>query len=95
MATITVAVPDDLYRRMEHFSWVKWSEVARESLRKREIFEKYIRSGELSGEDAEFCDKVDWHPVDEMPLREDFVQKLEDSKKETSLKVKDISELFE
>ena len=95
MATITVPVPDDLYRRMEHFSWVKWSEVARNSLRKREIFEKYIRTGELSAEDAEFCDKMDWHPVDEMPLREDFVRKLEESKKETSLQVKDISDLFE
>ncbi len=95
MATITVPVPDDLYRRMEHFSWVKWSEVGRNSLRKREIFEKYIRTGELSAEDAEFCDKMDWHPVDEMPLREDFVRKLEESKKETSLQVKDISDLFE
>ena len=95
MATITVPVPDDLYRRMEHFSWVKWSEVARNSLRKREIFEKYIRTGELSAEAAEFCDKMDWHPVDEMPLREDFVRKLEESKKETSLQVKDISDLFE
>ncbi|WP_440953883.1 hypothetical protein ACSAZK_09250 [Methanosarcina sp. Mfa9] len=95
MATITVPVPDDLYRRMEHFSWVKWSEVARNSLRKREIFEKYIRTGELSAEDAEFCDKMDWHPVDEIPLREDFVRKLEESKKETSLRVKDISDLFE
>ena len=95
MATITVPVPDDLYRRMEHFSWVKWSEVAINSLRKREIFDKYIRTGELSAEDAEFCDKMDWHPVDEMPLREDFVRKLEESKKETSLRVKDISDLFE
>lgn len=95
MAMVTVPVPDELYRKMEHFSWVKWSEVARNSLRKREIFEKYIRSGELSDEDGEFCDKIDWHPVDEISLREDFVQKLEDSKKESSLKVKDISDLFE
>jgi len=95
MATITVPVPEDLYRKMEHFSWVKWSEVARNSLRKREIFEKYLRSGELSGEDAEFCDKMDWHPVDELPLRGDFVQKLEDLKKETPLEVKDLSEIFE
>ncbi|AKB76120.1 hypothetical protein MSLAZ_2859 [Methanosarcina lacustris Z-7289] len=43
MATITIPVTDDLYRRMEHFSWVKWSEVARHSLRKRKIFEKYLK----------------------------------------------------
>ncbi len=95
MATITVPVPDDLYTRMEYFSWVKWSEVARASLRKREIFEKYLRSGELSDEDAEFCDKMDWHPVDELPLRDDYVQRLEDLKKETPLKVKDVSDIFE
>ena len=95
MATITIPVTDDLYRRMEHFSWVKWSEVARHSLRKREIFEKYLRSGELSDEDVEFCDKIDWHPVDEMSLKKDFVHKLENSKKEISLRVKDISDIFE
>jgi len=95
MATITIPVTDDLYRRMEYFSWVKWSEVARHSLRKREIFETYLRSGELSDEDVEFCDKIDWHPVDEMSLKKDFVHKLENLKKETSLKVKDISDIFE
>ncbi|WP_048065946.1 hypothetical protein [Methanosarcina acetivorans] len=95
MATITLPVPDELYMRMEHFSWVKWSEVARNSIRKREIFEKYLRSGELSDEDAEFCDKTDWHPADELPLREDYVQRLEDLKKETPLKVRDVSDIFE
>jgi hypothetical protein len=94
MATITIPVPDDLYRKMEHFSWVKWSEVARNSLWKRAVFEKYIRSGELSDEDAELCDKIDWHPADELSLREDFVQKLQDLKKETPLKVKDTSDIF-
>jgi hypothetical protein len=79
---------------MEHFSWVKWYEVARNSIRKREIFEKYLRYGELSDEDAEFCDKMDWHPVNELPLREDYVQKLEHLKKETPLKVKDVSDIF-
>ena len=95
MATITVPVPDNLYREMEHFSWVKWSEVARNTIWKRLIFEKYIRSGELSNEDMEFCDKIDWHPVDELSLREDFVQKLKDLKKETPIKVKDISQIFD
>jgi hypothetical protein len=94
MSTITLPVPDDLYKRMEHFSWVKWSEVARISIRKREIFERYLRSGEISDENAEFCDKMDWHPVDELPLREDYVKKLEDLKKETPLNVKDISDIF-
>jgi hypothetical protein len=32
--------------------------------------------------------------VDELPLREDYVKKLEDLKKETPLKVKDISDIF-
>lgn len=95
MATITIPVKDDLYRKMKRFSWVKWSEVARCSLRKREIFEKYLRSGKLSNKDAEFCDKIDWHPVDELSIKEDFAQKLVNSKKETSLKVKDISDIFE
>lgn len=95
MATITIPIPDELYKEMEHFSWVKWSEVARNSLRKRIIFEKYLKSGKISDEDVEFCNKIDWHPVDEFPLREEFAQKLKDLKKETRLRVKDVSEIFE
>ena len=45
-------------------------------LMKRDIFEEFIKTGELSAEDQEFCDRIDWYPVDELPLREEYVKKL-------------------
>ena len=45
-------------------------------LMKRDIFEQFIETGELSAEDQEFCDRIDWYPVDELPLREEYVKKL-------------------
>jgi len=53
-------------------------------LMKRDIFEVFIKTGELSAEDQEFCDRIDWHPVDELPLKESFVKELEKAKDEPS-----------
>ena len=43
MASVTVSVPDDLKKKMEHVSGVNWSEVAsqafEEIVRKREMLE--------------------------------------------------------
>jgi hypothetical protein len=50
-------------------------------LMKRDIFEQFIKSGELSAEDQEFCDSIDWYPVDELPLREEYVKKLKQIEK--------------
>ena len=58
---------------MEHFSWVNWSEVNREELNKKRIFEEFIKTGTLSTEDQEFCDKIDWYPVDELELKEEYI----------------------
>ncbi|MBA5942522.1 MAG: hypothetical protein H0M93_04270 [Methanophagales archaeon] len=43
---------------------------------KCDIFEEFIETGELSADDQEFCDKIDWYPVDELPLKEEYVKKL-------------------
>ena len=45
-------------------------------LMKRTIFEEFVETGQLSAEDQEFCDRIDWYPVDELPLREEYVKKL-------------------
>ena len=50
-------------------------------LMKRDIFEEFIKTGELSAEDQEFCDGIDWYPVDELPLREEYVKKLKQIEK--------------
>ncbi len=84
MAGITIQLDEKSKSEIEHFSWVNWSELAREEVLKKEIFERYIKNGRLSKEDQDFCDKIDWHPVDELPLKESFIRDLEQSKKEPS-----------
>jgi len=73
---------------------VNWSEIAREETLKKLIFENYIKTGKLSDEEWEFCDKIDWHPVDELPLKEEFIKRLELIRKEKPLKVKSVSDIF-
>ena len=57
-------------------------------------FEKYLQTGKLTKEENEFCEKIDWHPVDELPVKEEYIQKLKKAKKEKAIKVKSISEIF-
>ncbi len=76
MVSITFSLDDKLFSIIERFSWVNWSKVGREKLRKRRIFEEFIKTGELSAKDQEFCDKIGWDPLDELKLREEYVEKL-------------------
>ena len=61
---------------------------------KKLIFENYIKTGELTDEEWEFCEKIDWHPVDELPLKESFIKKMEKAKKEKSIRLKSVDEIF-
>ena len=76
MAGLTFTLDKQLKSDMEHFSWVNWSEVNREVLNKKRIFEEFIKTGTLSSEDQEFCDKIGWYPIDELELKEEYVEKL-------------------
>lgn len=94
MASVTLSVTTQFKEELKHFSWVNWSEIAREEAMKKLIFEKYMQTGKLSDEDWEFCDEIDWHPVDELPIKEKFIQKLKKAKKENSIKISSISDIF-
>lgn len=76
MVSITVPLEDEIIKGMNCFPWVNWSEVVREKLIKREIFEEFIRTGDLSKEAQKFCDNIDWYPIDELQLKEEYVEKL-------------------
>ena len=92
MACITLTVEDSLKQRLSRFPWVNWPEVGREEILKRYIFEKYIKDKEFTKEEYDFCEKIDWHPVDELPLREEFVEKMKKIRKEKYHKYKSIEE---
>lgn len=64
-------------------------------LMKRDILERYKQTGAITDEDWSFCEKIDWHPADELPLREDFVESIRTARSERSVKLKSVSEIFE
>ncbi len=56
MATMTLAVPDELKQKMDKHADVNWSEVARQAFRQRiedqEFLEKFSSRSTLTEEDA-------------------------------------------
>ena len=94
MTSVTLSVSEEVKTELKQFQWVNWSEVAREEITKKLIFENYMRAGTLTDKEWEFCEKIDWHPVDELPLKEEFRKELEKRKKEKSIRVKSVSDIF-
>lgn len=81
MVSITIPMEESFKAELDSFPWVNWSEVARENALKEDIFNRYIKTGEVTDEDWEFCESIDWHPVDELPMKEEFLKELEQRKK--------------
>ncbi len=59
MSTITLTVPDDVKSELNRFSWVNWSEVAREALMREEElraafdeFKRIVSKSKLTEKDA-------------------------------------------
>jgi hypothetical protein len=95
MSSVTLNVSDNFKGELKLFSWINWSDVAREEVLKKQIFENYMKAKKLEKWEAEFCDSIDWHPVDELPLKKEFVKKLENARKEKSYKPMTVDNLFE
>ena len=66
-----------------------------DELKKKEIFEEFIKTGKLSDEDWKFCERIDWHPVDELPLKESFVKRLQEAEKGSFIKLNSVAEILE
>ena len=48
MASITLSVSEKFKTEIRSFPWINWSEIAREESLKKEIFERYLKSREIS-----------------------------------------------
>ena len=94
MASITISVSEEFKDRLREFLWVNWSEIAREEAVKKLIFEKYMKTKELSGREWAFCERIDWHPVDELPLRKEYIKELEKRRKGKFIRFKSVGEMF-
>lgn len=94
MVSVTLSITDQFKEQLKHFQWVNWSEIAKEETRKKLIFETYMRTKKVSDEDWKFCDEIDWHPVDELPIRPEYIEKLNRIRKEKGIKIKSVSDIF-
>ena len=94
MASVTLSVTEEFRNQLKQFQWVNWSEIAKEETMKKLIFEKYLKTREVTDKDWIFCERIDWHPVDELPLKKDFSEKLKKRKKEKSIKISNVSDIF-
>ena len=94
MASLTLSVSEEFKSQLKEFLWVNWSEIAREEAMKKLVFENYLKTGSVADEDWAFCEKIDWHPVDELPLKAELKRELEQRKKEKSVKLKSVSDVF-
>ena len=94
MASLTLSISDDFKNKLKEFLWVNWSEIAREEAMKKLIFESYIKTGDITDDEWAFCEKMDWHPADELPLKEEFIEKLKKIKKENFKRYNSVEELF-
>jgi len=94
MASITLSVQDPFKEHLKKFIWINWSEVAREETLKKIIFERYIKTKELSDKEWAFCERIDWHPVDELPFKEEYLKKIEKIKKGKFIRLNSVDEIF-
>ena len=94
MACITINVEESLKERLSRFPWVNWSEIGRTEILKRYIFEKYLKTKKLTRQENDFCEKIDWHPVDELPLRKEFIEQMKKIRKGKYHKYNSIDELI-
>ena len=92
MVSVTISLDNELKAKVERFLWVNWSEVGREEALRKEIFERFIKTGTLSDVDQEFCDKVGWYPIDELELKEEYIEKLKNSIKKPAGKPMTVEE---
>ena len=94
MASLTLSISEEFKNKLKEFLWVNWSEIAREETIKKLIFENYIKTGNITDKEWEFCEKNDWHPVDELPLKEEFIKKLNKIKKGKFRRYNSVEEFF-
>ncbi len=100
MANITLSVPENLRMEMDKYTDIRWSEVARNAiaakmvqLRKLEILRKYVDKEAISEKDWAWMEEHDWHPVDEKPMKPEYIKSLKAAMKAPTKKTT-IDELF-
>ncbi len=99
---VTLSISGELEQVVKSHKHIKWTEIARaamrqeaEKLKKLEILQKYMEKKPLSEEEWRWMDNIDWHPVDEMEYKRQFIEEMKRLEKEPTIKVKNIKKFFE
>ena len=92
MADIIISLPKELRTK----SASKLLGRALIKLMREDILERYKEKRELTDEDWEFCEAIDWHPVDELSPKPEHIEELKRRLKESKFnKFNSASEIFE
>ncbi len=93
MAGVVLTISDKLKEELDSFPWINWSMVGREEFLKKDIFEEFIKTGRISAEDEKFCEELGWDPLDELEVREEYIEKLKKIEAEPRSKPMNLKEL--
>ncbi|MFH0836795.1 MAG: hypothetical protein V1870_01575 [Candidatus Aenigmatarchaeota archaeon] len=98
---ITLSVSGELEKMIKEHPEIKWTELARQGMiseierfQKTNILKKMIEREPFTNQDIEWMDKNDWHPVDEMELKPEFIKKVEQRSKNQCVRVKTVKDVF-
>lgn len=98
---ITLSVSGELEKLIKKHPEIKWTGVARqamfseaEKLQKLELLRKLVDKEPISDADFEWMDRHDWHPVDEMELKPEFVKEVQKRSKGKFRRINSIKDLF-
>lgn len=94
---MTLSIPKEVEKEIKNRPYIKWTEIARDAIRreaidlkKKELFEKYVKKQKINDEEYLFMENIDWHPVDELKIKKEVIDELRKSKKLSSKKIKEI-----
>jgi hypothetical protein len=97
---ITLSVSGETEEVVKKNRHIKWTEIAREAIadaaerqKKLLVLESYLDKKPISKKDWEWMEKNDWHPADEMELKQDFIEKMSNKKKQKIRKISSLDEL--
>ena len=96
MADVVVKVPREVKARTEGKIKLNLEFLADTviGLMKRDISERYKKTGEITDEDWRFCEKIDWHPVDELPPKKEHIEELRKRLEEIPIKFNSVEDIF-
>lgn len=99
---ITLSVSGELEKLIKEHPEIKWTELARkgmlseaENLKKLWLLRKFVDKEPISEDDFKWMDEHDWHPVDEMELKPEFVKVVQKRSKGKFRRINSIKDLFE